>query len=262
MRKAILSILTLWIVLFYLGPIVIALVVSFMTPGLYGGVEWRASAQGYAFVKPELFGRTALFAGATAVVCTLASLVISIEALLRPSPAKHRFIMGLAVFTLVTNSLIKIYAWKILLGASGPLSFLGAGLLSNEKLAVLLGLVYLYLPFGLLMIFEGVTSIDPGLIRAARDLGAGDLAIARRVLLPLAWPFVASSGFIVAVFVFADFLVPQFLGYGKLTLTGNRMAELFGGSHHNWPACMAIGAVILLMLFVTLVVFRRQESRT
>jgi spermidine/putrescine transport system permease protein len=260
MRKAVLSVLALWITLFYIGPIVIALIVSFLTPGLYGGVEWEASTQGYSYVKAELFGRTALFAGVTAVLCTLASLVISIEALLHPSPAKHRFILGLAVFTLVTNSLIKIYSWNLLLGASGPLSFLGTGILSNEKLAVLLGLVYMYLPFGLLMIFEGVTSIDPGLIRAARDLGAGDYAIARRVLLPLAWPFVVSSGFIVMVFAFADFLVPQFLGRGKLILTGNRMADLFGGTHHNWPACMAIGTVILLMLFVTLIAFRRQRT--
>lgn len=259
MRKATLGVLALWIGLFYLAPIATAILFSFLTPLTYGGVEWTPTLQGYAYAKPELFGRTALFALSTALVCTAVSLVVSIEALLRPSPAKNRFILGLAVFALVTNSLVKIYSWLLLLGASGPLASLQ---LSNETFRVMVGLIHMYLPFGLLLVFEGVRSIDPGLIRAARDLGASDRAIAWRILLPLARPFAISATFIVAVFVFAEFLVPQILGRGKLMLTGNRMSELFGAPHFNWPACMAIGSVVVLLLFAILsaTALRRREA--
>jgi spermidine/putrescine transport system permease protein len=259
MRKEILGVIGLWIILFYLGPILVALIFSFLTPKTYGGVEWTPTLEAYKFIKPDLFSRTAIYAVIAAILCTGLALTISVEALLHPSPVKSKFIVGLVAFSLVTNSLIKIYSWILLLGASGPLAFLGLPFLEDEKFRVGLGLVYMYLPFAMLMIHEGVQAIDPGLIRAARDLGAGDGAIARRILLPLSKPFAVSAAFIVAVFCFAEFLIPEVLGRGKVILTGNRMADLFT-KQFNWPACMAIGSVIVVLLFAILSLHRRREA--
>jgi len=238
MRKALIALLFGWVGLFYAAPILVGVVGSFMTSRTFGGIDWTPTLSNYAFSGGTLltFGRTALLAAVTGAVCAGASFVIAGDALLAPARWKTRAILGIAVFSLITNSLMKVYAWALLLPEWSPWS------------ATLVGMIHSYLPLALLLVHEGVASIDPGLIRAARDLGAGEGRVWSRVLLPLSGRFVAGAGLITAVFVFADFLVPQILGRGTLTLTGNRMSDLFA-QQSDWPGMLAIGTVVLLLLF-------------
>lgn len=241
MRRAALSLIVAWGLLFYAAPIVVAVAFSFLTPRTFGGVEFSFTLRNYAFTDATLrmFARTAAIALATGVVCTAAALVISGDALLRPSKLKSRLIPGLAVFSLITNSLMRVYAWVLILPTI------------DARLSTLIGMIYLYLPLAMLLVHESVQSIDPGLIRAARDLGATEGTLWRRILWPPARPPAVGAMVIVFVFACADFLVPQILGRGMVVMTGNRMSDLFL-QHSNWPGTMAIGTVLLMALFATL----------
>lgn len=241
MRKAILGLLFLWLTLLYAVPIAVAAGFSFLTPRTFGGVDYILTLQNYAFGEGTLraFARTTGMAAVTGAFCAAVALVIAGDALLRPSPGKHRTILGLAAFSLVINSLMKVYAWALLLPGWNPWS------------ATLIGMIHAHLPLAMLLTYEGVRSIDPGLIRAARDLGAGEAALWIRVILPLSMPFATGAALVTAVFVFADFLVPQVLGRGHVLLTGNRMSDLFA-QQGNWPGMLAIGTVVLALLFAAL----------
>lgn len=241
MRKVILGLLFLWLVLFYAVPISVAAGFSFLTPRTFGGVDYVPTLQNYAFGPGTIraFARTAGMAAITGTVCAAVALLIAGDTLLRPSPTKQRMILGLVVFSLVVNSLMKVYAWALLLPGWDPWT------------ATLVGMIHAHLPLAMLLTYEGVRSIDPGLLRAARDLGAGEAALWIRVILPLSTPFAAGAALVAAVFVFADFLVPQVLGRGRVLLTGNRMSDLFA-QQGNWPGMLAIGTVVLLLLFTAL----------
>jgi spermidine/putrescine transport system permease protein len=245
MRKAVLGLLFAWLIAFYAVPIAVAAGFSFLTPRTFGGVDFVPTLQNYAFGEGTLraFARTAGMAAITGAVCAAAGLLIAGDALLRPSPAKERAILGLAVFSLVVNSLMKVYAWALLLPGWDPWT------------ATLVGMIHAHLPLAMLLTYEGVRSIDAGLLRAARDLGAGEGALWTRVILPLSMPFAIGAASVTVVFVFADFLVPQVLGRGRILLTGNRMSDLFA-QQSNWPGMLAIGTVVLVLLFATLAAIR------
>lgn len=251
MRRAALSLILVWGLLFYAAPLAVAVVFSFLTPRTFGGVELPITLQNYAFTGATLrmFVRTVGVALAAAVICTAVAFVVSGDARLRPSGRKNRLILGLAVFSMITNSLMRVYAWVLILPRI------------DAWLATLVGMIYLYLPLAMLLVHESVQSVDPGLIRAARDLGATEGVLWRRILWPLVRLPALGAAAIVFVFVCSDFLVPQILGRGLVVMTGNRMSDLFL-QQANWPATMAIGTVLLVTLFAALfgLYFRKRPA--
>jgi ABC-type spermidine/putrescine transport system permease subunit I len=244
MRKAVLALLIAWTALFYAVPIAISIGISFTTKRVEGGIDPTPTLSNYDLERPvrKAIARTAGIAAISGLVCAAAALAVSIDALLRPSALKERAILGLAIFSLVTNALMKVHAWALLVPGADP------------WFATLIGLIHTYFPLALLVVFEGVRTIDPGLVRAARDLGAGEAALWLRIALPLSKRFALGAALLVAVFVSADFLVPQVLGRGKLMLVGNRMYDVFY-TNANWPAAMALGSLLTALLFVVLAAF-------
>ena len=163
-------------------------------------------------------------------------------------------LMALIVIPLWTSFLIRTYAWMFILGSNGvPRLFEPFGFdvqLLNTPFAVLLGIVYNYLPLMALPIFVSLERLDRSYLEASRDLGAGPLATFRQVTLPLSAAGVISGCLLVFIPVMGEYLIPVLLGGGKTYFLGNALADLFLQSR-NWPFGAALAtAFVAFMLGV------------
>jgi spermidine/putrescine transport system permease protein len=163
-------------------------------------------------------------------------------------------LMALIVIPLWTSFLIRTYAWMFILGSNGVPKVLEAfGFdvqLLNTPFAVLLGIVYNYLPLMALPIYVSLERLDRSFIEASRDLGAGPFATFRQITVPLSAPGVVSGCLLVFIPVMGEYLIPVLLGGGKTYFLGNALADLFLQSR-NWPFGAALGsAFVAFMLLV------------
>jgi spermidine/putrescine transport system permease protein len=155
-----------------------------------------------------------------------------------------------------TSFLIRTYAWIAILKSEGLLNGLLQGLhliaapwsLLYTPAAVMLGLVYAYLPFMILPIYGSAEQLDASLIEAAHDLGAGPVRVFREVILPLTWPGVAAGTLLVFVPAIGMFAVTDLMGGARVPLIGNVIQNQFLKAR-NWPFGSALG-VIFTLLFV------------
>jgi len=166
-----------------------------------------------------------------------------------------------------TSFVIRTYAMITLFSEEGPLS----GALQWMRMiqqpldvlytpgAVIVGLVYTYLPFMILPIYASVQKLDNALIEASNDLGAGPMQTFTRVILPLTWSGVAAGIVLVFVPAVAMFAVSDLLGGSKRLMIGNVIENQFVGYAHDWPFGSALGVLLLLMFLVALLVFGRRS---
>jgi spermidine/putrescine transport system permease protein len=161
-----------------------------------------------------------------------------------------------------TNFLVRNYAWRVILGTDGPLSTVSQalGLGPQEILfthsAVIIGLVYGYLPFMILPLYAAIERIDPSLLEASRDLYASGSQSFREVLLPLSMPGVVAGSILVFVPSLGAYVTPQILGGGKSTMLGSYIVVQFLTAR-NWPLGASLSFVLMtVMLAATLIYFR------
>ena len=151
---------------------------------------------------------------------------------------------------------MRTYAWMYILGSRGLPSLLGAiGLpdlrLLNTPGAVLLGIVYGYLPLMIMPIYVSLERLDRRLVEASADLGARPFATFRTVTLPLSLPGVMTGLALVTILLLGEYLIPQLLGGGKVFFIGNALVDLFLQSR-NWPFGSAIAVTLVLVVVVVL----------
>jgi spermidine/putrescine transport system permease protein len=265
----------LFLVLFFVAPSLIMIVTSFRFPGEFGGLAplWPASAPGsvspgphaeYGFTLEayEFFFSDILYAWiflksfGVASVTTLICLVMAypLALLIARSHKRLRNLMVLlVVLPFASNFLIRIYAWMIILGPESALShfintFLGAfGIgpvtLLFSPFAVLVGMVYVHLPFMVLPLYTNLEKHDPSLLDAAQDLGAARWQRFWRVTWPLSLPGVFSGSALVFIPVLGMFAVPDILGGTGDILIGNLIKDQFLVTR-DWP----FGSVLSIML--------------
>lgn len=186
------------------------------------------------------------------VVCILLSYPL-VMALKRLNLGKQGFALFVVILPMWMNFILRILAWQLILSNNGILNFLLARLglgtveIANTSTAIMIGMVYDYLPYMVLPIFNSVSEIDEDIIEAARDLGAGSFTVFRKVIFPLSLPGLLSG--IVMVFVpsMTSFVVADVLGGGKLQLIGNVIEQEFTKSS-NWY--LGSGLSVSLMIFV------------
>lgn len=171
--------------------------------------------------------------------------------------AKSAFLTALLI-PLYTGDLVRIFAWRVVLGTEGVLNsfFLWTGLIDApiqmllfSPTATLIVLTYNYLPFmvfGLWLAFEG---LDDGLLEAAADLGAGRIAIFRRIVLPLTIPGLIAGALMVFALVVGDYLTPQLIGGSSGVTVISAINDLFGTAF-DWPMGSAIAWCLLVAMFV------------
>jgi spermidine/putrescine transport system permease protein len=261
-----------WLALLLAAPMVIVCAYSALTRGAYGGVSLPWSAENYARLFDPLYAsilwRSLLIAAAATALCLLLGFPLALFI------ARARERRGLYLFLVIlpfwTSFLVRTYAWLFLLRDTGlvntVLLHLGvirqpAQLLYNTG-AVLLGLVYGYLPFMILPLYATLERLDPALLEAAADLGAKPLTALLRVVVPLSAPGIRAGSILVFIPCVGAFLTPDLLGGGKTVMIGNLVQNQFTTSR-DWPFGSA-ASLLLMAIVVPLVVFflRREDEET
>lgn len=275
---------TLFFAAFFLGPLVIMIVTSFLAPGLYGGVEWTFYPHNYGrilgFADPafevfdpvylSIFLRSIKIAAftviATLVVCYPAAFCIA-----RLSERWRNFCLFLITLPFFTSLIVRLFIWVLILRQTGIVNeaLLATGLISRplELIytdgAIVLGMVYIFIPFMFMPIYASVEKLDWTLVRASLDLGAGPVRTFVRIILPLTAPGIAGGAIIVFIPALGNFVVPAVLGGAKVMMLGNLIEQQFL-SARNWPfgsaLAMMVMSVMLVLLFIYVVASGRRGA--
>src|SRR5262249_24526981 len=251
-----------WMAGLFAGPFAIVLGYSFLTRGYYGGVVRPWTLGDYPGVLGPLYLAILLRSFVMALAATALCLILAFPAALFISrSSKHRNLyLQLVMLPFWTSFLVRTYAWLFLLRDTGlvntALEKIGIihdplPLLYNDG-AVLLGLVYGYLPFMVLPIYATLERLDPSLPEAAADLGARPWATLLRIVVPLSRPGIIAGAILVFIPCLGAYLTPDLLGGGRTVLVGNLVQSQFTTAR-DWPFGSAIS--MLLMLLVTVLVW-------
>jgi spermidine/putrescine transport system permease protein len=264
--------LVLWALAFVVAPAAIMLIYSFARRGTLGGVVLGFTLESYqSVVDPvylQIVTRSIGYAGLTTAICLAAGYPVAY--LIGRAELRWRNLLLMAVMVpFWTSFLIRIYAWVTILKSEGLLNSLLVQLqLIAEPLellytpgAVVLGLVYTFLPFMILPIYTSVEKLDGALIEAALDLGAGPLRAFSRVIVPLTSPGIAAGVLLVFVPSLGIYAVNDILGGGRVDMIGNIIENQFKGNARNWPFGAALGTTLLVSFAVIyFYVNRRQRA--
>ena len=260
----------IWMALFVVAPIVLVVVYAFSND-LGGFTLENFSRMGtYAVV----FGRSFKLALIATFICLLIGYPVS-YAMSREGEKFQRAAMVLIMLPMWINFLLRTYSWMSILENNGLLNqvFQKTGLLRlynglfgtnldyfpmmNTQGAVVLGMVYNYLPFMILPIYSVIVKLDGSLVEAARDLGADGFNVFRRVILPLSLPGVLSGITMVFVPSVSTFAISKMLGGGTELLLGDLIEQQFLGGAYNPQLGAAISLVMMVIVVVCMVVMNR-----
>ena len=265
--------LFLWVTAFVLAPALIMLVYSFCERGTLGSVVFRFTLANYAAVLDQTYlqivVRSLVFAAATTVICLFLGYPVAYY-IGRAPEARRNTLLMLVMVPFWTSFLIRTYAWVTILKSEGLLNSLllhyqlvAAPLeLLYTRGAVLLGLVYTFLPFMILPIYTSVEKLDAGLIEAAFDLGAGPLRAFSRVVLPLTSPGITAGVLLVFVPALGIYAVNDILGGSRVDMIGNIIENQFKGNARNWPFGAALGIALMLAFAAAFWFTSRRETET
>jgi spermidine/putrescine transport system permease protein len=234
----------MFLVVFFLIPALIMAAASFREPGEFGGLaplaERGPGLDAYRFIFDDviyawIFAKSFAVAGLTTLLCLVLAYPLAVLIVRSPKRQRDLFVL-LVILPFASNFLIRIYAWMIILG---PLDLL------YSPAAVIIGMVYVHLPFMILPLYTNLEKHDPALLEAAQDLGAGKWTRFWRVTWPLSLPGVLSGAALVFIPVLGMFAVPELLGGTGDLLIGNLIKEQFL-DNRDWP----LGAALSLVLTV------------
>lgn len=245
----------LWFLVFFVAPLVIILIYSFLKKGTYGGVEWVFSLKAYRQIfKPE-YGLIVLRTLKITVISTLITILISIPCAYAMARSKHQTLfLFLIIIPFWTNSLIRIFAWMSILNNDGILNQILMALhitkeyvpfLYNTK-AVILVSVYMYIPYAILPIFTAVDRFDFSLLEAARDLGATKPQAMYKILLPGIKSGVVSALIFTFIPIFGAYTVPLLVGGKDSYMLGNIIVDQVQKTR-NWSLASAFSIIITLI---------------
>jgi spermidine/putrescine transport system permease protein len=253
--------------LLFVCPLAVVCGYSLLSRGAYGGVEQPWTVDSFARLADPLYLVILLRSFAMAAAATLACAVLAFPAALfiaRSGPRKNLYLQ-LVMIPFWTSFLVRTYAWMFLLRDTGLInSALQALGLIREPLpllynngAVLLGLVYGYLPFMVLPVYATLERIDPHLLEAAADLGAQPFAVLRRVLIPLSAPGIRAGAVLVFIPCLGAYLTPDLLGGGKTIMAGNLVQNQFTTAR-DWPFGAAVSLLLMVLAMALLALYLRR----
>ena len=256
----------LYLVIFFAIPFLIVVVYSFATRTRTGGVElggWNLDS--YQRLGEEIVRDVLVRSVVLAIVTTLICLVIAYPFayfITTRSPAVRNVMLALVMIPFWTNVLVRNYAWRLILANEGPLSNttdtigLGPTEILFTQSAVVLGMVYAFLPFMVLPLYASIERIDTSLIEASRDLYGNARQTFTSVIFPLSLPGVVAGSILVFVPSAGASVTPAILGGNKNVLLGSYIVDQFGNAR-NFPFGASLSVVLMvLMLTATLAYFR------
>ena len=280
-----------WLLAFFLVPLLIVAKVSLSQSVLaqppylptfdLGDVVagWKAFADKLAsfsalsylgLVEDPIYLMAFVTSFVTAMVATIVTFCVAFPialAIARAPPRRRSMFLLLAIAPFWTSFLVRIYAWILILKDEGLLNaaLLATGIIGAPlhifatNGAVLIGIVYAYLPFMVLPIYAALDRQDPALREAAADLGAGPLASFFKVTLPLTRAGIAAGCAIVFIPAMGEFVIPDLLGGSDTVMVGNTIwADFF--ANRDWPTASATAIVLVLVLVGPLMLFEHVQK--
>jgi spermidine/putrescine transport system permease protein len=259
-----------YLVVFFAIPVLIMVVASFREPGEFGGLapifaegdsgQLDLTTESYGrffsdFLYTELFLKSFAYAAITTLVCL--AIAYPLAMLIARSPKRHRdLLVLLVILPFWSNFLIRVYAWMIILGPQSVFvaalnSVLGwfgfeAVSLLYTPFAVIVGLVYVHLPFMVLPLYANLEKHDPALLDAAQDLGANAWSRFWRVTFPLSLPGVYAGAALVFIPALGIFAIPDILGGTEGIMIGNVIKQQFLDTR-DWPFGSVLSMVLTVM---------------
>ena len=276
----------LWLVLFFLIPFLIVLVMSFATrtatapPFGFGGDNPLLNTQGYArLVQDDLYVRAFVISVTNAGVATLFCLLLGYPmalALTRVSKTARNLLLLLVILPFWTSFLLRVYAWMGLMGSTSwfnkLLSQAWNGLvpvdwavrsipMMHTDFAVVLVMVYTYLPFMILPLYASLERLDPTLDEAAMDLGSTPPRVFLDVTLPQSVPGLIAGGLLVFIPAMGELVIPTLVGNAGRPMIGRVIADEFT-SARDWPMASSVAVALLVLMVLPTMAYSYFQSRS
>lgn len=270
------------ILLAAIGPLFIVLAYSFLAPGPYGDVKWEFSTDGWlsVFFQRDIFDDTLSFADAhlsilwRSVKLSLGTTVLTLifgfpTAYFIATRAENRREIWLFLITIPfwTNLLIRTFAILQIIRNEGVINLLllKSGVVDQPvqilftDFAIMIGMVYVYLPLMVLPLYASMEKLDFRLVEAGYDLYASRFAVLRRIIFPLVKPGVIAGSILVFIPSLGAYVTPSLLGGGKNMMLGN-LIELQFGQGRNWPLGAAISITLMAIVMIALLAYVRNAG--
>jgi len=261
---------TLWLVIFFIIPLVIVLIYSFLERGTYGGITWEFTLRNYQRLANDLylniFARSLGMAALTTLICLIIGYPLAFF-IATVSPRWRNLLLFLVIIPFWTNFLVRTYAWMIILRSEGLINTVLQSLnLIQEPLnllftpfAVIVGLIYGYLPFMILPLYAILERFNFSLVEAAQDLGANDIKTFFRIILPLTFPGIIAGSSLVFIPALGAFITPDILGGAKTVMIGNLIQNQFLQARH-WPFGSALSMGLMILVLIPVMIYFRSSN--
>jgi len=285
-RLRLFGLLPTWITIgvLMIGPLLIMAAVSLMEANVYGGVHLRFDVSSYVQIlfDKNLFDETEfnpayliiiLRSFMLALGATILALLIGFPAayyIARQPDHRKNLLVFMITIPFWTNLLVRTFAWVIILGRGGFMDQVGSFLniigpdesinLMYTNTAILIGLVYSYLPLMVLPLYSSMEKMDVRLLEAGADLYANRFELIRRIILPLTMPGIIGGSILVFVPCLGAFIAPDLLGGGKKLMLGS-LVQLQFATSRNWPFGAAIAMMLLAIVVIALMINARAARR-
>jgi spermidine/putrescine transport system permease protein len=260
---ALLAPTSMWFLFMLILPLIVILVFSFGERSAFGGYSGGFTLEQYANLPSRLkaFQNTLIIAPAGTLLSLIVAYPLAYFLAVRVSPQYKLILLVLVIVPFWTSLLVRTYAWIFILGGRGIptlLEFIGfEGVrLINTQGAVLVGIVYGYLPLMVFPIFVSLEKLDKTLLEASSDLGGSPFKTFMQITLPLSMPGIATGSMLVFILLMGEFLIPAFLGGGKVFFIGNALVDLFLQSR-NWPFGAAVSVTLVVIMLITVSLYMR-----
>jgi spermidine/putrescine transport system permease protein len=271
---ALLAPVTLFLGVFFVLPLLIIALFSFLTPGLYGGVEWAfyhwnygrifGWADGIMEVYEPIYLRILMRSLTIAALTVIVTLILCYPVAFWVSrlPDRWRLVfLFLITLPFFSSLIVRLYAWLLILKPSGLFNaaLLQLGVIAQPleilytPTAVVLGMVYVMIPFMFLPLYASVDNLDRAQVEASLDLGANRVQTFVKVILPQTLPGILGGAVIVFIPSVGNFIVPDVLGGAKGLMVGNLVEQQFLSSR-NWPFGSALSMIIMAVVLTVLLV--------
>jgi spermidine/putrescine transport system permease protein len=248
-------------------PLLLVLFVSFMLRGVYGGIEYTFTIENYTRFFDPLYLKILFVSLAIAAMTTVACIIFGypFAYIIARAPKKYRtLLLFLVIVPFWTNSLIRTYAWIVLLRTEGVINSIlikislisePLSLLYNDG-AVLIGLIYTLFPFMVLPLYASIEKLDKSLLEAASDLGAKSLQTFVKVTLPLTMPGIVAGSLLVFIPTLGLFFIPDLMGGAKTMMIGNLIKNQFLTAR-DWPFGSAMSMILMLITLIMIAFYVR-----
>jgi spermidine/putrescine transport system permease protein len=268
LTAALLAPTSMWFLIMLIFPLIVILVFSFGERAAAGGYAGGFTFEQYANLPARLkaFQNTMTIAPAGTLLSLLVAYPLAYYLALRVNRRYKLVLLVLVIVPFWTSLLVRTYAWIFILGGRGIPSLLewigieGVRLI-NTPGAVLIGIVYGYLPLMVFPIYVSLEKLDKSLLEASNDLGGSPFKTFMQITLPLSMPGIATGSMLVFILLMGEFLIPAFLGGGKVFFIGNALVDLFLQSR-NWPFGSAVSVTLVVIMLITVSLYMRLTMRS